>query len=261
MSNSEVLLSERDAAVLTLTLNRPETLNALDSHLLSALRRAIEGAGRDPQVRAIVVRGQGRGFSAGGDIKEMAARAAAGSADLGDDLRQVYHPLIRALRRCPQPVIAAINGVVAGAGLGLAMACDLRLCAATATLNLAFVRIGLVPDAGSFFFLTRLVGLGRATELALEGGTIDASTAERIGLVNAVVPDAELAAAAHARAAAFGERSAEAVALTKRGLERAATLDLEQALELEAQLQSLAGRTAAHREAVRAFVERGAARS
>jgi 2-(1,2-epoxy-1,2-dihydrophenyl)acetyl-CoA isomerase len=261
MSEAEVLRSERDGAVLTLTMNRPEALNALDAQLVTALRRAIDAAGRDAQVRAIVVRGEGRGFSAGGDIKEMAAGAETGNADLGNALRQVYHPLIRALRRCPQPVIAAINGVAAGAGLGLAMACDLRLCAATARLNLAFVRIGLVPDAGSLFFLTRLVGLGRALELALEGATIDASTAERIGLVNAVVPDAELFESAHARAAAFGERSAEAVALTKRGLERALSLDLEQALELEAQLQSMAGRTPAHREAIRAFVEKRLSRA
>jgi 2-(1,2-epoxy-1,2-dihydrophenyl)acetyl-CoA isomerase len=259
---SDELLVHTDGAVRILTVNRPHVRNAISSTVGAALHTAIVAADADPEIRCLVITGAGDiAFSAGGDIKEMAAGAETGNADLGNALRQVYHPLIRALRRCPQPVIAAINGVAAGAGLGLAMACDLRLCAATARLNLAFVRIGLVPDAGSLFFLTRLVGLGRALELALEGATIDASTAERIGLVNAVVPDAELFESAHARAAAFGERSAEAVALTKRGLERALSLDLEQALELEAQLQSMAGRTPAHREAIRAFVEKRLSRA
>ena len=130
MSESDVLLSEREGAVLTLTMNRPEVLNALDSQLVIALRRAIEDAGRDPHVRAIVLRGQGRAFSAGGDIKGMAARADAGNADLGEALRQVYSPLIRALRRCPPPVNAPNNWVAAGAGHGLAKACDLRHFAA-----------------------------------------------------------------------------------------------------------------------------------
>jgi 2-(1,2-epoxy-1,2-dihydrophenyl)acetyl-CoA isomerase len=183
----------------------------------------------------------------------MAKRAQAGEADLGADLRQHYLPLVRAIRACPKPVIAAINGVAAGAGLSLALACDLRLCADDARLSVAFVRIGLVPDAGGLFFLSRLCGLGKAMELALTGEAVEAAEAMRIGLVNAVVPAARLLPAALERARAFAAGPAQTYALIKRGLERALSLDLEEALELEAQLQTLAGKTADHQEAVLAF--------
>jgi 2-(1,2-epoxy-1,2-dihydrophenyl)acetyl-CoA isomerase len=252
----EVLASERDGAVLSLRLNRPQALNAIDAAMITALRRAFEAASRDSEVRAVVLTGEGRAFSSGGDVKEMAERGESGRPDLGADLRQHYLPLVRAIRRCPKPVIAALNGVAAGAGLSLALTCDLRIAAEDARLTMAFVRIGLVPDAGGLFFLSRLCGLGKAMELALTGETIDAAEALRIGLVNSVVPADRLQSAALERARSFSAGPAETYALIKRGLERALSLDLEQALELEAQLQTLAGRTSDHREAVQAFVEK-----
>jgi 2-(1,2-epoxy-1,2-dihydrophenyl)acetyl-CoA isomerase len=253
---SEELLLERDGGVLTLRMNRPQALNAINAALLLALRRAFEAAARDREVRAVVLTGEGRAFSSGGDVKEMAERKEAGHTDLGADLREHYLPLVRAIRGCPKPVIAAVNGVAAGAGLSLALTCDLRIAADDARLTMAFVRIGLVPDAGGLFFLSRLCGFGKAMELALTGDTVDAAEALRIGLVNAVVPSDRLAAAARERARAFSAGPAETYALIKRGLERALSLDLEQALELEAQLQTLAGRTADHQQAVRAFLDK-----
>jgi 2-(1,2-epoxy-1,2-dihydrophenyl)acetyl-CoA isomerase len=252
----EPLITERAGGVLSLRMNRPQSLNAINRAMLQALRRVFEGATRDREVRAVVLTGEGRAFSSGGDVKEMAERARAGAADLGADLREHYLPMVRAIRACPKPVIAAINGAAAGAGLSLALACDLRLAAEDARLTMAFVRIGLVPDAGALFFLSRLCGFGKAMELALTGETVDAPEALRLGLVNAVVPPGELAHAALERAQAFSAGPAETYALIKRGLERALSLDLEQALEMEAQLQTLAGRTSDHREAVTAFVEK-----
>lgn len=253
---TDLVIAERAGAVLSLRMNRPETLNALSGAMLLALRKAFEGATRDREVRAVVLTGEGRAFSSGGDVKEMAERRQARGSDLGADLREHYVPLVRAIRACPKPVIAALNGTAAGAGLSLALACDLRIAADDARLLVAFVRIGLVPDAGGLFFLSRLCGLGKAIELALTGDAIDAVEAHRIGLVNAVVPRDELLAAGLLRAQAFSEGPAETYALIKRGLERALSLDLEQTLEMEAHLQTLAGRTADHQEAVRAFVEK-----
>jgi len=166
---SDVVLSSRDGPVLTLTLNRPEALNALTRETTQALRTEVETAGRDPEVGAIVLTGAGRAFCAGADLKDANARALAGDNDLGADLRTNYTPMIRAIRACPKPVIAALNGTAAGAGLSLALACDLRLAAAGAQLIVIFVRVGLVPDAGSLFFLTRMLGLSKATELAITG--------------------------------------------------------------------------------------------
>src|SRR5205807_1207314 len=154
----DVVLSSRDGAVLTLTLNRPEALNALSLETTQGLRAEVETAGRDPEVGAIVLTGAGRAFCAGADLKDVNARAQAGDTDLGTDLRTNYTPMIRAIRACPKPVIAALNGTAAGAGLSLALACDLRLAAAGAQLIVVFVRVGLVPDAGSLFFLTRMLG-------------------------------------------------------------------------------------------------------
>jgi 2-(1,2-epoxy-1,2-dihydrophenyl)acetyl-CoA isomerase len=254
--SDDPLLSSLDGRVLTLTMNRPQSLNALDRNLVKALRSALEGAARDSRVGCVILTGSGRSFSAGADLKEVSARYQAGDTELGDDLRRNYSPLIRAIRACPVPVIAAINGTAAGAGLSLALACDLRLAAADAQLIVVFVRVGLVPDAGSLFFLTRLVGLGKATELALTGDPVDAAEAKRIGLVSEVVATRELLTVAHQRATRLALGPTQTYALIKRGLERAMNLDLEQTLELEAQLQSLAARTSDHKEALGAFLEK-----
>ena len=197
---SDVVLSSRENAVLTLTLNRPDALNALNREATQALRMEVEAAGRDPEVGAIVLTGAGRAFCAGADLKDVNTRVLAGDTDLGADLRTNYTPMIRAIRACPKPVIAALNGTAAGAGLSLALACDLRLAAAGAQLIVVFVRVGLVPDAGSLFFLTRMLGLSKATELAITGDPVNADEALRLGLVVAVVPPDQLMPAAIERA-------------------------------------------------------------
>jgi len=253
---SDVLTSARDGAVLTLTLNRPAALNALNRETTGALRTAIDAAAGDREVGAIVLTGAGRAFCAGADLKDLSARSQSGDRDLGDDLRQHYAPMIRAIRACPKPVIAALNGVAAGAGLSLALACDLRLAAAGVPLIAVFVRVGLVPDAGSLFFLTRMLGLSKATELAMSGEPLTAEAACALGVVAAVVPAEQLMAVALERARRFADGPRQTYALIKRGMERTLDLDLEQTMELESQLQALAAGTPDAQDAIRAFLEK-----
>jgi 2-(1,2-epoxy-1,2-dihydrophenyl)acetyl-CoA isomerase len=253
---SDVVLTSRDTGVLTLTLNRPEALNALNRETTQALRAAFDAAARDSELGAIVLTGAGRAFCAGADLRGVGARGPTDEIDVGTDLRANYAPLIRAMRRCPKPIIAALNGVAAGAGLSLALACDLRLAAAGAQLIVVFVRVGLVPDAGSLFFLTRMLGLSKATELAMTGDPLSADDARRLGLISAVVPPEQLMAAALDRARQLAQGPRQTYALIKAGMERALDLDLEQTLELEAQLQSLAANTPDAHEAIKAFLEK-----
>jgi len=253
---TETTISARDGAVLTLTINRPEALNALNPSTMQALRNAIEGAGRDPDIGAVVLTGAGRAFCSGADLKDVRTRLDAGETDVGGDLRANYVPLTRAIVTCPKPVIAALNGTAAGAGLSLALACDLRIATAGAQLIVAFVRVGLVPDAGSLFFLTRMLGLSKATELALTGDPLSVEAAQQLGLIAAVVPAEQLMVVALERARRLAAGPRQTTALIKRGLARALELDLERAMELEAQLQTLAARTPDAQEAIRAFIEK-----
>ena len=249
-------LSSREGPVLTLTINRPEALNALNPPTMRALRNGIDAAGRDPEIGAVILTGSGRAFCSGADLKDVSARLEAGDTDVGRDLRENYLPLTRAIRACPKPVIAALNGTAAGAGLSLALACDLRIAAAGAHLIVAFVRVGLVPDAGSLFFLTRMLGLSKATELALTGEPLPVEDARRLGLIAAVVPADDVMTVALERARRLAEGPRQTQALIKRGLERALDLDLERVMELESQLQTLAARTPDAQEAIRAFIEK-----
>jgi 2-(1,2-epoxy-1,2-dihydrophenyl)acetyl-CoA isomerase len=251
---SEVVLCAVEAGVLTLTLNRPEALNALSREMTRALRDGIETAARDRDVAAVIITGAGRAFCAGADLKEVVARREAGERDLGDDLRANYAPMIRAIRACPKPVIAALNGTAAGAGLSLALACDLRIAASGASLIVVFVRVGLVPDAGSLFFLTRMLGLSKATELAISGDPLSVEDGEMLGLVAAVVPPEQLMTTAIERARRLADGPRQTYALIKQGLDRALNLDLEQAMELEARLQSVAAETPDAQEAIQAFL-------
>ena len=253
---SELVLSEKSGRVLTLTINRPEALNALNQQSLRELRKAVEAAARDASVGCLILTGAGRAFCTGADLRELSARYQAGDTELGEDLRRNYAPLVRAIRACRKPVIAAINGTAAGAGLSLALACDLRIAAAGAQLIVVFIRVGLVPDAGSLFFLTRIFGFSKALEMALTGDPMPVEEAERLGAVAAVVPADRLMATAGERAALLADGPTTAYSLIKRGLERALSLDLEQSLELESQLQGLAARTPDHQEAVAAFLEK-----
>jgi 2-(1,2-epoxy-1,2-dihydrophenyl)acetyl-CoA isomerase len=251
-----VVLSVRQGAVLTLTINRPEHLNALNREANAALRNAIDAAALDPEVGSIVLTGAGRAFCAGADLKDVTARHAAGDTELGADLRKFYAPLIRSARACPKPIVAALNGIAAGAGMSLALACDVRLATSEAQLIVAFVRVGLVPDAGSLFFLTRMVGLSKATELAMSGDPISANEAMRLGLVARVVPSEQLLPAAMEQGQRFADGPRKTYALIKRGLERTYDFDLEQTLELEAQLQAIAAKTQDSWEGIQAFAEK-----
>jgi 2-(1,2-epoxy-1,2-dihydrophenyl)acetyl-CoA isomerase len=242
-----------DDGVVTLTLNRPDALNAFNRQMKEELLAAFKDVARDRRVRVVVLTGAGRGFCAGQDLKEPRSDDA---ADLGAELRVRYNPLILAMRRLEKPIIGAINGVAAGAGCSLALACDIRLAAESATFIESFGRVGLVPDTGSSWFLPRIVGLANAADMIFSAAPIDAHTAQRIGLVNRVVPQGRLAEEARAEAARLAAASPVALALGKRALNYGLEHDLASSLEHEAQLQAVAGRSDDHREGVAAFVEK-----
>jgi 2-(1,2-epoxy-1,2-dihydrophenyl)acetyl-CoA isomerase len=247
------LLVEASDGIVTLTLNRPDALNALDDRLKRALAAELRGLRDDRSARVVVVTGAGRAFCAGQDLRESAGAERPSFATL---LRETYHPVILGLRSLPQPVIAAVNGVAAGAGASLAFACDLRIAADTASFLLAFGRVGLIPDSGATWFLPRLIGPARAAELAFTTDPLSAADAERFGLVNHVVPADHLAAETRTLAARLASAAPTALALTKRALNRSLEVGLAEALEYEATLQGLAGRTADHAEGVRAFIDK-----
>jgi 2-(1,2-epoxy-1,2-dihydrophenyl)acetyl-CoA isomerase len=241
----------RDGAVLTITLNRPEVLNAFTSAVHAALASALKEA-RAPDVRAVVVTGAGRGFCVGQDLTEF--REAAG--DIGARLRSTYHPNILALRALEKPVLAAVNGPAAGAGISFACACDLRIAADDATFVPAFINIGLVPDSGSTYFVQRLLGTARAFEWLTSGRRLTAAEAHAWGLVSEVVEADRLLARAAELAAELAAMPTRGIALTKRLLDHAEHTTLEEQLELEAQLQAVATQTADFREGVEAFLEK-----
>jgi|SRR5580704_3815650 2-(1,2-epoxy-1,2-dihydrophenyl)acetyl-CoA isomerase len=246
------LLQSVSDRVLTLTLNRPEVLNAITPALLDEVTESLRSAASDRAVRAVIITGAGRGFCSGQDLR---AATSEGGLDVGAVLRDHYTPAIRAIRAMDQPVIAAVNGVAAGAGFSLALACDLRIAAESATFVQAFVRIGLIPDLAGTYFLPRLIGHARAAELMMLGDTVDAARALELGIVNRVVPDAELAAAA----AALGSRLARgprSIGLTKRALEVSRDNDLEAQLAVEERLQTEATTTSDFAEGVSAFLEK-----
>ncbi len=244
---------EVDDAVVTLTLDRPEALNALTVPLKEALLAELRRIAADPSVRVVILTGAGRAFCAGQDLAE---RGQPDAAPLDVELRDRYNPIVLTLRAMGQPVIAAVNGVAAGAGASLAFACDLRIAADGARFVLAFGRIGLVPDSGATWFLPRLVGAARAAELALVGDPVGADEALRIGLVHRVVPAAALMDEARALAARLATSSPTALASTKAALEASWSLDLDGALDEEARRQGLAGASADHAEGLAAFREK-----
>jgi len=253
---SDVLLSAQAGRVVTLTMNRVEALNALNQESIRALRKAFEAASRDASVGCVILTGAGRAFCTGADLREVSGRYDAGDTELGEDLRRNYSPLIRAIRACSKPVIAAINGTAAGAGLSLALACDIRLASTAAQLIVVFVRVGLVPDAGSAFFLPRLVGWGRALDMVLTGDPVSAEEALRFWLVTRVWPDGEFATQWRELAQTLARGATEAFALTKEGLNAAMARGFAEFLDHEAELQDRAGRTHDYAEGVKAFSEK-----
>lgn len=248
-----VIEVDEEAGVATITLNRPDALNALTVPMKQALLAAFRQVGRDPKARVVVLTGAGRAFCAGQDLRE---RLQPDAAPLGVEVRERYNPIIRAMRSLPKPIVAAINGVAAGAGASLAMASDIRIASDTASFALAFGRVGLVPDSGATWLLPRLVGTTRATELALLGDALSAADALRLGLVGRVVPAGELATEARSVAARLAAGAPKAMALTKRALNAAWQGDLDAALDDEAYLQDIAGRTRDHAEGLAAFMEK-----
>ena len=241
----------REGAVLTITLNRPDVLNAFNAELHRGFAAALRDA-RDGGVRAVVITGAGRGFCVGQDLTEF--REAAG--DIAARLRDNYHPNIRAIRALEKPVIAAVNGAAAGAGMSLACACDLRIAADSATFVPAFINIGLIPDSGGSYFVTRILGPARAFEWLASGKRLTAAEAHAWGLVSEVTEAAALPARAAELGAQLADLPTRGVGMTKRLLDHAVTASLEDQLEREAQLQAAATRTEDFKEGVAAFLEK-----
>jgi 2-(1,2-epoxy-1,2-dihydrophenyl)acetyl-CoA isomerase len=253
---STVLLEVVDR-VATITLNRPDALNALTVPMKRELLAALRAVERDAAVRAVIVTGAGRAFCAGQDLRE---RLEPDAAPLGTEIRERYNPIIRAMRGLEKPIVGAINGVAAGAGASIAFACDFRIAAEGASFALAFGRVGLVPDSGATWLLPRLVGGARAAQIALLNDQIPASAALAIGLVSRVVAGSELPETARETAGRLAQGAPIALALTKRALNAAWDRGLDAALEYEAFLQDLAGRTKDHAEGIAAFMEKRAPR-
>jgi 2-(1,2-epoxy-1,2-dihydrophenyl)acetyl-CoA isomerase len=244
---------DAEAGIATLTLNRPDALNAMTVPMKRELVAAFRRIEREAAVRAVILTGAGRAFCAGQDLRE---RLQPDAAPLGVEVRERYNPIIRAMRALPKPIVGAINGVAAGAGASLAMACDVRIASEAASFALAFGRVGLVPDSGATWFLPRLVGSSRAAEIALLGDPVPAADALRLGLVGRVVPADQLATEARSVAARLAAGAPKAIALTKGALNASWEESLDAALDYEAHLQDIAGRTKDHAEGLAAFVEK-----
>lgn len=255
------LLTDDDAGVRTIRLNRPDVLNAFNDDMLASLAKAVRAAEKDSTVRCVVITGSGRAFSSGQDLADVKARYDSPEPiELGQHLRDTYNPIINKLRTMEKPVIAAVNGVAAGAGCSLALACDMRLAAEFASFIQAFIHVGVIPDSGSTFMLPRLVGMARAMELAFTGRRVKAEEAVRIGLANRMVADDALHDETMTLARKLATLPTKTIGLTKRAIGAAWNNDLPAQLDYEAQLQTTAGKTHDHREGVAAFLEKRAAR-
>lgn len=237
--------------VATVTLNRPDVINAMNADMRREVLATFKSLGRDEAVRAVILTGAGRGFCSGADL-----RGGSGEREFRRVLEREYNPLIRAIRDLPRPVIAAVNGVAAGAGVSLALACDLVYASEEARFIQAFVRIGLVSDSGSTRTLVRALGRHRAAQLIFTGEPLSAAEAQTAGLVNVVLPAAELMGGVREAAARLAQGPTRAIAYDKRLINAAEDESLDESLALEAQLQEVAGRTEDHKEGVAAFAEK-----
>jgi 2-(1,2-epoxy-1,2-dihydrophenyl)acetyl-CoA isomerase len=254
----EALQVDTAENVCTVTLNRPESLNSINDAMTGELTKALRSLQRDDAVRCVVLTGAGRAFCSGQDLGDLKKRYADPkyTPNLGEDLRKRYNPVILALRDLEKPVLAAVNGVAAGAGCSLALACDLRIASDKASFVEVFVNVGLVPDSASTFFLPRYVGLCKAMELCFTGDKVPAAEALALGMVNKVVPADQLMPAARELALRLAKMPTRAIGLTKRLLLRSLGADLDTMLEAEAFAQHTAALTADHREGVQAFFEK-----
>jgi 2-(1,2-epoxy-1,2-dihydrophenyl)acetyl-CoA isomerase len=250
------ILTDLSDGVLGITLNRPDRLNALTEPMHLALRAAIQRAHDDPGVRAVLLTGAGRGFCAGQDLGDRDPRRMDGPPDLGHTLDTFYNPTLRLIRALEKPVIAAVNGVAAGAGANIALACDIVLAARSARFIQAFSKIGLTPDAGGSWSLSRLLGEARAKGLALTAEPLSAERAEAWGLIWRAVDDDQLIPEARALALRLAAGPTRGLGLTKVSIQSAATRSFDDQLDVERDLQRIAGRTADYAEGVTAFLDK-----
>jgi 2-(1,2-epoxy-1,2-dihydrophenyl)acetyl-CoA isomerase len=241
------------SGVASITLNRPEVYNALNDEITFELQDAIKAAGKDDTVRVVVLTGEGKAFCSGQDLK---ANPPDKKRSFLDSLRKRYNPLILGMRNLPKPIVCKLNGVAAGAGCSIALACDIIVASEDATLIEVFINIGLVPDSGSTFFLPRLTGMARAFELCSMGNRIKGRDAYELGLVNKVVMPGELEGAVKVYTDYFTQAPTRAIGLIKKMLNKSATSNLDEMLEYEAYCQEIAGGTRDHTEGVTAFLEK-----
>jgi 2-(1,2-epoxy-1,2-dihydrophenyl)acetyl-CoA isomerase len=246
-----------DHGVGTITLNRPDVLNSINRRMAQEIQDALSHAMKSESVRAVIITGEGRAFCAGQDLAEATA-GEPGSVDLGDIVKTSYAPIVWLIRDIEKPVVAAVNGVAAGAGANLALACDIVVAAEEASFIQSFSRIGVVPDTGGTFFLPRLVGLARATALMFLADKVPARQAQEWGMIHDVVAGNRLIEAATLLARQLATMPTRALGLTKRALNAAFTNDIAQQLVVEEEAQREAGRTADYAEGVRAFLEKRA---
>jgi 2-(1,2-epoxy-1,2-dihydrophenyl)acetyl-CoA isomerase len=257
MAEENICLVEKNEGVGTITMNRPDKLNAFSDELTFKLKDALKEMEKDPAIKAVIITGAGRGFCAGADLQSRSIDLESKQKpSLGTHLRHRLNPICVKIRTMEKPVIAAVNGVAAGAGMSLALVCDFRIATENASFIQAFSKIGLIPDAGSTFLLPRLIAPGKAFELMLLAEKLEARAALELGLVNKVVAADHLINEANALASRLASGATLSYALTKRAFNRAVFHDLEELLEYEASLQEIAGRSDDFAEGVKAFNEK-----
>lgn len=251
------ILYSKEASVVTVTLNRPDRLNTFTPEMNREIVDAFKTAEKDVSVRCIILTGAGKAFCAGEDLTNLKAIYESDqNPSLGDELKARHNPMILKIYTAGKPVIAAINGAAAGAGLSMALACDLRIASEKASFHEAFVKVGLAADSGFSYFLPRLIGMAKAKEFAYFGEGLNAAEAERLGIVNKVVPAEDLPKVSLEWASKLAQGATAAIGLTKRAFNRSFVTELPEALEYEAYLQEMASRTGDHKEGVKAFYEK-----
>lgn len=247
----ETIVYQVENGVAAIELNRPDKINAFNSVMLKELTAALKAANKDPEVRCLMITGRGRGFCSGQDLADVHE-----DMNLGDILRTQYTPMIKQLRAIEKPVVAAVNGVAAGAGFSLALLCDFRIASEKASFVNAFIHVGLIPDAGNLYYLQNLIGYAKAAELSILGEKVSAEKALELGLVTKVVPEEEWSEEIVKFSQHLANMPTKAIGLIKRNLRWAEELSFNDYLEKEAEGQEIAGNTKDHHEGVRAFIEK-----
>ena len=253
MAEYKFLLYRSQEGTATISLNRPEVFNALNDEITFELQDAFRLVSKDDSIRVVVLTGEGKAFCAGQDLK---ASSSAEKRSFMDSLHRRYNPIVRAMRNLPKPVICRLNGVAAGAGCSIALACDMIIASEDATLIEVFINIGLVPDSGSSFFLPRLAGMAKAFELCTLGSKIKADEALRLGLINRCVPAAQLDAVVKEYTDYYSHAPTRAIGLIKKMLNKSAHATLDEMLDYEAYCQEIAGSSEDYKEGVAAFMEK-----